>query len=166
MAISRFKHSIHAVKALAAAVALLALTGTAQATENLRPGILGLSASAVCGPAWPDIINAPSRNNLECWVRVMADKVQHGERLTMDECLIVEGMHGYIRQCEEDEIDRKFFAGRGSINPALYGGLPDAADPDEVRKHKQRGARDDAAMAAKKATSSPREIPLCVGNCR
>jgi hypothetical protein len=85
----------------------------------------------------------------------------------MAECLIVKSMHGYVSQCEDDEvrpaITNPAFT---SVDPALYGGLPDAADPDEVRKHKQRGAREEDAAKAAKAAPRWREIPLCVGNCR
>lgn len=31
------------------------------------------------------------------------------------------------------------------IDPALYGGLPDAADPSEVRRQRERGEREEAA---------------------
>jgi hypothetical protein len=33
------------------------------------------------------------------------------------------------------------------IDPALYGGLPDAADPDELRRQRERGKREDEAVA-------------------
>jgi hypothetical protein len=151
MANSRFKHPMHAVKALAAAIALMMIAGTAHAAD----------ASAVCGPAFD--LDAGS-NKIDCWVRVMAEKVKHGERLTGAECLIIKGMHGYVLQCEDDEV-RPVIQNQAfkHIDPRLYGGLPDSADPDELRKHRERGAAEDAAQPRPRRVA---EIPLCVGNCR
>jgi hypothetical protein len=35
-----------------------------------------------------------------------------------------------------------------TIEPALYHGLPDSADPDQIRRQRERGAREDAASGS------------------
>jgi hypothetical protein len=78
---------------LASAFAL-ALAVPAQATD----------AYEVCGPAFAD---RSSGNSLECWVRVMAHKVQGGEPLTLPECLLINSMHGHVSQCDRDHPETR-----------------------------------------------------------
>ena len=109
-----------AVKALIAA-ALIMVVGAAHAADSYE----------VCGAA---LDLKSGRDNTKCWVRVMADKVRHGERLDGAECILISAMHGHVSQCDDDE----------------------AHSPEEqTRRANQRAAK-----------PGPREIPLCVGNCR
>jgi hypothetical protein len=164
MAISRFKHPMGAVKAVAV-VACLAIAGTAHAeSEALTPTMqaclsensleAGLAMVFAQTRAEMHVGEDVGKAKLAAWIdayRLKCD-LRPGEVSAALEYLIAK------EKRQQQVIQNPSFT---RVDPALYGGFPDAADPAEVRKHRER-----SAAIRRPATAGPREIPLCVGNCR
>jgi hypothetical protein len=145
MAISKFTHSIRVVKGLAAAVALMTIAGTAQAQ---CPSYASDAEFARCERAAgfePSLHEAPNQSDA-------VNRMSHERYLAL-----------LASRLTAQEVASLSLSRAVPIDPVLYGGLPDAADPAELRKHRQLGAREDTANNTRKG---PEEIPLCVGNCR
>lgn len=81
-------------KIILAAAACIALAGAAHAQ----------SASDICGPAFTS--NPADWSGVDCWVRVMAEKVQAGQPLTAGECTLLGAMKGHADSCDQADAAR------------------------------------------------------------